>query len=102
MESTVMLIIGFISTALSSSAITTLINQWFSRRKVKAEAEVTTVDGTVKWAESMRKDLDDLRTEFKELQRDHVALLKENFDLKQRIFTLENLLKVHNVSIPIT
>lgn len=82
-----------VSAILGSSVITALISHWFSNKKVKAEASDIALSGTVKWAESMRKDVERLSEEVNKLRQEYIEILKENSSLKLRIAHLEQELK---------
>lgn len=84
----------------SSSALTTLIVQWFNRQKTKADASSVAMDGTIKWAESMRKDIELLKDEFKELQTKYETILKENSDMRVKIVSLEHQIASYEKSHP--
>ena len=83
-------LIVLIGTALSSSAITALITSFFARKKVNAEAADVAMSGTVKWAESMRIDIQRLTDDMDDLRLKYEEVLKENYQLKERILHLES------------
>lgn len=82
-----------ISAIAGSSAITALITSWFANKKVKAESADIAMAGTVKWAESMRKDIERLTDDMNKLRQEYTEILKENYSLKMRINHLEQELK---------
>lgn len=82
-------IVTVVTSLIGGGVITAVIQQWFSRKKTKAEATNITVDGAVRWAESMRKDIDDLRAEVKEVRISYEKVLAENFELRTKIVHLE-------------
>lgn len=66
---------------ISSNILTAVATNWANKRKTKAEAVTIAMDGTVKWAESMRKDIESLRTDLDTLRDKYVRLLEENKNL---------------------
>jgi hypothetical protein len=82
--------VQLVAAIMGSSVLTTLIVQWFGRKKTQADASTTAMDGTIKWAESMRKDIESLKDEFKELQIKYEKLLIENSDMRVKIVSLEH------------
>lgn len=66
---------------LGSNALSVGLTHWFNKRKTKAEATSTAMDGVVKWAESMRQDIERLTKDIDDLRVKYEALLKENAEL---------------------
>lgn len=80
-----------------SSAMTALVNNFFSRGKMKAQVELTLGEGWQKLFEAQRIEINHLRQEIDELKRDYDRLRsrcdeleRENIDLRKELALCTN------------
>jgi len=83
--SSIEMIATIIGSIFGSQALTALVNQWATKKKISADADTQTTDNALKWAEALTMRINKLEGALEIMRKENLELYREVAGLRVKV-----------------